>query len=113
MAIANITANCMACTISEPLQNENTNNYSVVYFTGDNGLEIIPSREYLYELVSQSQSHPVVRPITKNDIFPRTYVPHSYRFKNMNNNNKKARKYHNIRQPGGASDDQRRIHRIK
>ena len=109
MAIAQIASTCMACTLAEPLPIENTNE-SVIYFTGDTGVEIIPSREYMYGLVARSR--PVTRPITKGDIFPRNPASYSYRVQHMNNN-KKSRKHHNIRQPGGASDDQRRMQRIK
>jgi hypothetical protein len=101
---------CMACTMvdvppSDPSIPFPLGDASVCFAEIDEQVVVLPSREYMCDLMSRSQA--IVRPITSADIFPRAPKYYSYNVPRMNVN-KKSRKYHNIRQPGGASDDQRR-----
>ena len=107
MAISTIVPACMACTITTVPQIIPSN--GTIFFTGDDSIETLPTKEYLY--ASMQTARPLVpprpRPITKMDIFPGRQPLSVHRISSMKNGNRKNRKHHNIHQPGRTNCTQR------
>ncbi len=100
MAIANIVSTCMACTTTIPSASQIPSNNAIIYFTGEGSVEILPTKDYMYNIM-ENASAMVGRPITKMDIFPARRQPGpTSRVSLKSNRNQKNRKHHIIHQPG-------------
>jgi hypothetical protein len=110
MAIAQFASNCMACTTTIPSASRSAawpSNKGNIYFTGDESIEILPTKDYMYNSM-ENASAMIGRPITKMDIFPARRQPGpTSRISLKTNRNQKNRKHRVIHQPGRSNCTQR------
>ena len=105
MAISTIVPACMACTITTVPQIIPSN--GTIFFTGDDSIETLPTKKYLYASMETAHAPVTPRPITNMDIFPGRQPLPVHRISSVKNNNRKNRQNHNIHQPGRTNCTQR------